>query len=105
METVREDIVNKEAFKVLKNELIPILEKNNELSDLCMALGLGVSTREFLSKNNHENLFLLLKTLPKETTTERLKILLESSDSLHEFMFKTIIITTLRSSIKLLEAL
>lgn len=81
-----DDIVQKEAFKVLKNDILKQLKQAHNADELSYALGLQKSFNDFIAENNYKRLGIIMKANDAETKTKEIEILLKYSNDLNEFI-------------------
>lgn len=80
MISYKNDIVHKEAFNVLKKDLLSKMQLRKDISFL-KALGLEVDLAHFV-KDNVDHIF---KIMQCQSKTEAIQYILSISDTLHEY--------------------
>ena len=93
------DIVRSQAFRVLKNDMLSLLSKTGQDKDVAYAFGMGENTKEFLTKNDLKNFFIIMKSLTAPTKADKIQILLNSSESIEEFTLKLVLLSHLNEEL------
>lgn len=83
------DIVHQEAFKVLKTDVLKILENSKNLPELSMALGLNCTLNQFIEKDDYRRLGIIMKANDTKTKSEEIQMLLKNSKDLNEYILLT----------------
>lgn len=89
------DIVRKQAFQVLKNDMLSLLKKTESGNDVASVFGMGVNTKEFLTANDFKNFLTILAALTAPSKSEKIKIILQNSESIEEFTLKLLLLSHL----------